>query len=344
MNSTTTLPQATRAAGLVWVLLAAIVMLGAFAEARAQGSLSIAKVRAVPAGCNSISNPVIFKIPSSASDTTSGFYICNPSTRTYQFQTNTFGAGLTAKTMLYANATRAIVSTAAPTNGQLLIGDTGNIPALGTLSNTTNETLITNGAHSISIGLAATIQHKAGANFVLTDTADITKTFTFGLSNISTGTNRSVNIPDAASTTVQALTAVDGLVVNAVSGTTGIQSTTTVDALLSTTAAVNMNTATATTLYTCPTGRSCVITKVVMRNASTSLTTASYSFGWTGAAFADVIANATHTELTGATLYTLLFAKAGSTLGTSTGTFKVLMNTLQGGAATTTIDVFGYTF
>lgn len=26
------------------------------------------------------------------------------------------------------------------------------------------------------------------------------------------------------------------------------------------------------------------------------------------------------------------------------GTFKVLMNTLQGGAATTTIDVFGYTF
>jgi hypothetical protein len=105
-----------------------------------------------------------------------------------------------------------------------------------------------------------------------------------------------------------------------------------------------MNTGTATTLYTCPTGKSCVIREVVVRNASTSLTTASYSFGWTSAAYTDVIANATHTELTGATLLTILPAKAGSTLGASTGTFKVLMNTLQGGAATTTIDVFGYVF
>lgn len=116
------------------------------------------------------------------------------------------------------------------------------------------------------------------------------------------------------------------------------------EGLLSTTAAVNMDTATATTLYTCPTGKSCVITKVVVRNASTSLTTASYSFGWTSAAFSDVIANATHTELTGATLFTILPAKAGAKLGASTNIFKVLMNTLQGGAATTTIDVFGYVF
>lgn len=113
---------------------------------------------------------------------------------------------------------------------------------------------------------------------------------------------------------------------------------------LSTTAAVDMNTATATTLFTCPTGKSCVITKIVVRNASTSLTTASYSFGWTSAAFNDVVATATHTELTGATLYTVLSAKVGSTLGTSTGTFKVLNNVLQGGAATTTMDVFGYVF
>lgn len=117
-----------------------------------------------------------------------------------------------------------------------------------------------------------------------------------------------------------------------------------IEGRLSTSAAVNFNTATATTLYTCPSGKSCVITKVIIRNASTSLTTASVSFGWTSAAFADVIANAAHTELTGATLYTALLAKAGSTLGTSTGTFKVLCNTLQGGAATVTIDIFGYTF
>lgn len=113
---------------------------------------------------------------------------------------------------------------------------------------------------------------------------------------------------------------------------------------LSTIAAVNMNTATATVLYTSPTGLSTLITKVVVRNCSTSMTTASYSFGWEAVTFANVIANATHTELTGATLYTRLNAKTGATVGTSTGTFNVLLNTLQGGAATCTIDVFGYTF
>lgn len=131
--------------------------------------------------------------------------------------------------------------------------------------------------------------------------------------------------------------------------TTGTSFTVTNAALLnegrlSTTAAVDMNTATATTLFTCPSGKSCIVTRVVVRNASTSLTTASYSFGWTGAAYADVIANATHTELTGATLLTIIQSKTGATLGTSTGLFKVLMNTLQGGAATTTIDVYGYVF
>ena len=111
---------------------------------------------------------------------------------------------------------------------------------------------------------------------------------------------------------------------------------------LSTTTGVDMNTATPTALYTVPTGRSCVITRVVVRNASTSLTTASYSFGFNSATFNDVIANATHTELTTSTLNTVLIAKAGSKTGAAADTFKVLMNTLQGGAATTTMDVFGY--
>jgi hypothetical protein len=143
--------------------------------------------------------------------------------------------------------------------------------------------------------------------------------------------------------TVKPLTAIDGVMVNGVSAA-GVPTTSTAEIQLSTTAAVNMNTATATTLYTCPSGRTCVITRVAVRNASTSLTTASYSFGWNSATFNDVIANGTRPELTGATLYTVIVAKVGATVGTSTGTFKVLMNTLQGGAATTTIDVFGYTF
>ena len=114
--------------------------------------------------------------------------------------------------------------------------------------------------------------------------------------------------------------------------------------LLSTTTGVDMNTATATTLYTCPSSKTCVITRVAVSTASTSLTTASWSYGWNSATFNDVVANATHVELTGATLYSILGAKVGATLGTSTGVFKVLMNTLQGGAATTRMDVFGYVY
>lgn len=118
----------------------------------------------------------------------------------------------------------------------------------------------------------------------------------------------------------------------------------TVDTLLSTTAAVDMNTGTATLLFTCPTGKTCVITRVVVSNASTSLTTASWCYGWESATFTNVIATATRTELTGATLYTILIPKVGATLGTSTGTFKTLNTILQGGAATARMDVFGYVF
>lgn len=107
---------------------------------------------------------------------------------------------------------------------------------------------------------------------------------------------------------------------------------------------VNMNTATPTPLYAVPAGKTCVITKIVLKNASTSLTTASISFGFTSAAFNDVIATATHTELTGATLYTILVPKVGAILGVAAAVLNVLCNILQGGAATLDIDVYGYLF
>lgn len=116
------------------------------------------------------------------------------------------------------------------------------------------------------------------------------------------------------------------------------------DALLASNALVDLNTATASTLYTVPTGKSVIITRVIMRLASTSLSTASISFGFNSTSFNDVIANAAHTELTGATLYTVLVPKIGATIGTTAGLLKVLCNTLQGGAATCTIDVYGRLF
>lgn len=112
--------------------------------------------------------------------------------------------------------------------------------------------------------------------------------------------------------------------------------------LLSSTDAVNLNTATAASLYTVPEDRECVVTRIVLRDASTSLTTVSLSIGFNSAAFNNILANATHTELTGATLYTALAPKTGATKGVAAGILKLLCNTLQGAAATCSVDIFGY--
>jgi hypothetical protein len=59
-------------------------------------------------------------------------------------------SGFTANSFLYSGTSGALTTTAAPTNGQLLIGSTGVAPALATLTAGTNVT-ITNGAGSITI-------------------------------------------------------------------------------------------------------------------------------------------------------------------------------------------------
>jgi len=113
--------------------------------------------------------------------------------------------------------------------------------------------------------------------------------------------------------------------------------------LLSTTNLVNLNQAPETNLFTAPAGiTGVVITRVVVRKASTSLTTASLAFGWNAGTDNDVIATATHTELTGNTLFTILIPKIGAKLGVASGVFSVITTILQGGAATASIDVFGY--
>lgn len=113
------------------------------------------------------------------------------------------------------------------------------------------------------------------------------------------------------------------------------------ESLLATVTGVDLNTATPSTLYTVPAGKTCIITKMIFSAPSTSLTTAAWSVGFNSAAFNDVLANATHTELTGATLYTILFPKVGAKMGAAADVLKLLTNVLQGGAATVTVRVFG---
>lgn len=64
-------------------------------------------------------------------------------------------SSLTANSFMYSGAGGLLSTTAAPTNGQLLIGSTGAAPVATTLTATANQTTITNGAGSITVGLAS---------------------------------------------------------------------------------------------------------------------------------------------------------------------------------------------
>jgi len=115
------------------------------------------------------------------------------------------------------------------------------------------------------------------------------------------------------------------------------------EALLSSTAAVDMNAVAETTLYTCPVGKSCIITRVVLRLPDGAIATASISFGWNTANADDVIANGVRT-LTGATNYEIIPAASDAVRGAASGTFKIDVQTAEGGARTATLEVFGYLY
>lgn len=115
------------------------------------------------------------------------------------------------------------------------------------------------------------------------------------------------------------------------------------ESLLGSLAAHSLGATGETTIFTCPPGKSCIITKVVMRSASAAIGTASISFGWDTADADDVIANGVRT-LTGAGYYEIIPAGSDSAIGIAGGTFKVDVNTAEGAADTVTFDVFGYLF
>lgn len=97
-------------------------------------------------------------------------------------------SGFNAKAFVYSDTSKALVSTAAPTNGQLLIGSTGNVPALAALTGTTNQVVVTNGSGSITLALPqdiATASTPVFANVQLTDLSAGGVIFVGGSSTLS---------------------------------------------------------------------------------------------------------------------------------------------------------------
>lgn len=64
---------------------------------------------------------------------------------------NTTFSALAAKSQVYLDGSKVLTSTANPTNGQLLIGSTGAVPILGTLTGTANQVVVTNSAGGITL-------------------------------------------------------------------------------------------------------------------------------------------------------------------------------------------------
>jgi len=112
-------------------------------------------------------------------------------------------------------------------------------------------------------------------------------------------------------------------------------------ALLVTHDSLDLNAAAVTGLYTCPAGMECFVTKVVLRKIDIAvLNLVKLSFGWNALA-TDVVA------LTGAltmdtTNYLVFTIAAYPVRGVAAEIFKVDVETVEGEAATGSIDVFGY--
>jgi hypothetical protein len=87
----------------------------------------------------------------------------------------------------------------------------------------------------------------------------------------------------------------------------------------------------------------CIVTHLVLRAATLSLSTVSVAAGF-NANGNNVFATATHTELTGPTLATIVSATTGQTFGTSAQSFGIKNSIAQGGAGNVTVDAFGFLF
>lgn len=75
-------------------------------------------------------------------------------------------SGLTANAFIYAGSGGVIESTdSAPTNGQILIGRTGNTPVAATITGTSNQVTVTNGSGTITLSLPQSIGTSSNVTF-----------------------------------------------------------------------------------------------------------------------------------------------------------------------------------
>jgi len=99
----------------------------------------------------------------------------------------------TANQLAYFNSVNSVTNLGAATNGQLPIGSTGLAPVLSTISGTTNQVIVTNGAGSITLGSPLT--SAVSYTFPAVDGASGQKLTTNGAGALSWTTSTSDNSP-----------------------------------------------------------------------------------------------------------------------------------------------------
>lgn len=113
---------------------------------------SVSKIQVNTADSQTISNKTFDNTNIFNGGTFNSQTLTTPTLATPTWSTGVFTmTPLTANSLPYLNGSKQLSSTANPTNGQILIGSTGAIPALGTLTGTANRVTVTNGAGSITL-------------------------------------------------------------------------------------------------------------------------------------------------------------------------------------------------
>lgn len=123
--------------------------------------------------------------------------------------------------------------------------------------------------------------------------------------------------------------------------------TATVPSVLSTTTGINAKSIAATTLYTVPTGKTCVVTAAIIRCTAASAITngPTASIGFTSTAFADIYANANMVALTGTTAIFGYSTVGMSASAVATTVIKLNISTGAAGTSQTiAVDLIGYLF
>jgi hypothetical protein len=191
-------------------LLSLVITLVTCAGATAQNPSAAKRINygaSLPANCDSSSGEVYIKTSVSPTE----YYYCSATNTWTKLSTGGGGGGggvtslggqigatQTFSKVDDTNVTLTIISSS--NNHQFTLGFTGSLSKARQHA----ATVYTDQANTFG-AFAQTFQ--AGANFVLSDPTDTSKKFKFDASGISPSTTRTVNVPDANSTTAQARSA-----------------------------------------------------------------------------------------------------------------------------------------